>query len=361
MLPETLRQEQTHQFMQAYHEQVVSLGLATHDVTELSDNFYALKQHTIQNFGFEWIEYGRFGWESHSLASVTIEDEERTFRNKSLLTQEDVDGKLTLDAGCGNGRYSYWAAQYGAQVIGVDLGDGVEAASQNTANLPNVQIVQGDIFQLPFAPNCFDVVFSIGVLMHTGDARQATFSLARKLKPGGSLTVHVYGKGRHQNIIHRLLDEKLRNHTTQLPVDKLQELTRKATYLRLALQRLHLIDIVSQFIFIGSTSTQFFDWYAAPVATLHTYKEVFGWFQELQMEIIDSNKGHRQRVLAPTSSWKRTQIGSPQIVNSASAHRTSIQYITLVPKLIRNISKRYQRWRRFVLPGSVTVRGVAKK
>lgn len=40
-----------------------------------------------------------------------------------------------------------------------------------------------------------DIIFSIGVRMHTGDAHKAAASLATKLKGGGSLSLRLYGQG----------------------------------------------------------------------------------------------------------------------------------------------------------------------
>jgi len=285
MLPEGLRRELTKQFICEHRVSLLKLGLTNIPNTDYADELRELKQRTIQSFGFEWLEYARFGWDE---PVYNIQREESIFRYKSLLEPSDISGKLILDAGCGNGRYTYWAAKYGGQVIGVDLGDGVESASQNTETLPNVQVVQGDIFNLPFEKECFDVIFSIGVLMHTGDAKKATGSLISRLKPGGSLTVHVYGKG---NPIYEFVDYALRNRTTRMSIAQLKEFTRKVYRLRRGLERLRVATLISpRFVRLDPHPHCIFDWYAAPVATHHAYGEVKGWFRELDLEIIKTNE-----------------------------------------------------------------------
>lgn len=295
MLPVSLRVKMTEQFIYEHRVALLSIGLINQCRRNYADELRELKQHIIQKFGFEWLEYARFGWDD---PFYNIQHEESEFRFKSLLVPEDIHGKLVLDAGSGNGRYTYWAAQYGGQVIGMDLGDGVESASQNTADLPNVSIVQGDIFNLPFENGCFDIIFSIGVLMLTGNARKATSSLAGKLKPGGSLTVHVYGKG---NPIYEFVDFTIRNKTTRMSISDLQEFTRRAYALRRMFERIRLANMVSLFVRLDSHPHCIFDWYAAPIATHHTYDEVKKWITDLGLRIVETNEAP----VTPKSSIKR--------------------------------------------------------
>ncbi len=295
ILPEALRAAMTRQFVHEHHEGLFARGLIGKPSSNYSDDLHELKQRTIQHFGFEWIEYARHGWDD---PVYNIQHEEKVFRYKSLLKPEDVHGKIVLDAGCGNGRYTYCVAQYGGQVIGVDIGAGVESANQNTEDLSNVQIIQGDIFNLPFENGCFDIIFSIGVLHHTGDAKRATMSLAGKLKPGGSLTVHVYGKG---NFIYEFIDCVLRSRTTRMSVVELQEFTRKAYILRRIIERIRLTTPINRFVRLDSHPHCIFDWYGAPIATHHTYNEVKEWFMQSGLKVIATN----EKATMPKSAFKK--------------------------------------------------------
>jgi SAM-dependent methyltransferase len=53
--------------------------------------------------------------------------------------------------------------------------------------------VQGDLFRLPFAPGCFDLVYNSGVIEHFDDERleQALRSMAAATRPGGTLLAVV--------------------------------------------------------------------------------------------------------------------------------------------------------------------------
>ena len=98
-----------------------------------------------------------------------------------------------LEGGCGKGRHTKLAAEWGAkEVVGIDLGDGVESAFALTRDLPNAHIVQCDIFKLPLK-RAFDYAFSVGVLHHTPDPKKAFVSLASRVKKGGHISAWVYG------------------------------------------------------------------------------------------------------------------------------------------------------------------------
>lgn len=259
-----------------------------------------LKKDTIQKFGFEWLEYGRFGWDD---PVFNIDREERVFKQKSLLHPQDLQGKLVLDAGCGNGRYSYWAAQYGARVIGVDLGYGVESAYMNTKSDNNIHIIQGDIFNLPFPKQTFDTIFSIGVLMHTGDTRLALKSLVQCLKEGGTISFHVYHMG---NPVYEFNDFILRKITTRLSVGQLVRFTRVMFRIANILDKVSILKYVNLFIRLENHPHCIFDWYSAPIATHHTYSEAYEWCNDFGLDVIrdcnTNNRSYLKRRIAPIGS-----------------------------------------------------------
>ncbi len=137
-----------------------------------------------------------FEWNAHRTTQLDSQrgdgSSEANFRSKTGFAPEDLVGKLVLDAGVGAGRYSEVMARWGANVIGVDLSYAVEAAQQNLGAFLNVLIVQADIGRLPFRPDTFDAIVSIGVLHHTPDTRRYFQGLLSFLKPGGTIAIWVY-------------------------------------------------------------------------------------------------------------------------------------------------------------------------
>jgi SAM-dependent methyltransferase len=149
---------------------------------------FVSSDHYVKSFSFEWNIHS-----NTQLDSFRGDDSsEQQFRLKTGFAENDLRGKLVLDAGVGAGRYSDIASRWGADVVGVDLSYAVEAAHRNFADRSNVFIAQADIGALPFRPESFDAIFSIGVLHHTPNTRDYLLKLVPLLKPGGTIAIWVY-------------------------------------------------------------------------------------------------------------------------------------------------------------------------
>ena len=144
--------------------------------------------HYAGSFSFQWTTYTDTQLDSRQGVALTEQD----LVLKTGLTPEEVKGRLVLDAGVGTGRHAELLASWGARVMGVDLSEAVETARDNLARFPNALVMQADIGALPFRPESFDFIYSIGVLHHTPDTRAYTEKLLRLLKPGGGFCLWVY-------------------------------------------------------------------------------------------------------------------------------------------------------------------------
>ena len=163
---------------------------------------------TARSFGYEWHRFPEM-----------YEEWERQFLD--YMQPHAVDffpGKKILDAGCGNGRFAYYAAKYGAEVWAIDLGPAVEVARRNT-EARNVRVVQADLHNPPFALESFDFIYSFGVLHHLPDPEAAFQNLLRFLKPGGVVQIYLYWKAERQPIKAAMLSgiSAVRQVTTRLP------------------------------------------------------------------------------------------------------------------------------------------------
>jgi SAM-dependent methyltransferase len=150
------------------------------------------KAETAENFGWQWTHFTQ---------------EDKKYAEQFLgwlqpVKPEFFEGKTVLEGGCGKGRHTTLAANWGAkEIVGIDLSAAVETAYQATRELPNAHIVQADIFKLPFK-RAFDYAFSVGVLHHTPDPKKAFISLAGKVKKGGHISAWVYGEENNDWIIN---------------------------------------------------------------------------------------------------------------------------------------------------------------
>lgn len=143
-----------------------------------------------------------FGWEWQKFPELDAPTEEQFLDWIYPLSREYFAGKTVLDAGCGQGRWAEQAALFGAaDVVGADISEAVEAAQVKAERLPNMHVIQADIYHLPFAQP-FDFAFSIGVLHHLPDPEAGFHSVAGHLRLGGAIHAWVYGRENNGWLVH---------------------------------------------------------------------------------------------------------------------------------------------------------------
>ena len=140
------------------------------------------------SFGFQW---NRFRQEQLDSANQTSNSRHR-FETETTWDPAWMKGKWLLDGGCGSGRFLEVAAQSGAQVVGVDISNAVDAAGENLRRFANVHLVQASIDALPFRPGSFDGVYCLGVLQHTPDPLRALRCLTELVAADGKLAITAY-------------------------------------------------------------------------------------------------------------------------------------------------------------------------
>ena len=149
----------------------------------------------VENFGKQWLRFRET--QIDRIAGHTLSSD-RFYRDTGW-SRSTLESKWVLDAGCGAGRFTDVIAQNGANVIAVDLSLAVDACQKNCVDIEQpgrgtVQVIQGDILNLPFKQGQFDLVHCAGVIQHTPDSKKAILHLASQLKPGGQLFFNFYEK-----------------------------------------------------------------------------------------------------------------------------------------------------------------------
>jgi len=140
------------------------------------------------SFGLQWNQFRRTQLDSQTGLPLS---RDRFFR-QSGWTPAEIAGRHVLDVGCGAGRFAEVALDAGAHVVALDYSSAVDACRANLGPNPRLDVVQGDIYHLPFKHARFDAIYCFGVLQHTPDVHRAFLSLPAPLREGGRLAVDVY-------------------------------------------------------------------------------------------------------------------------------------------------------------------------
>ncbi len=145
------------------------------------------------DFGANWREFSDHALNQEKLAAARESLEQ-------LIPAGRLQGATLLDIGCGSGIFAI-AASFGgaARVVGIDISKASVETSRANAQ---AFAVPGDItFQHRsiFDPDLaqlgkFDIVYSWGVLHHTGNMYQAIDIASGLVRPGGLLVLALYNR-----------------------------------------------------------------------------------------------------------------------------------------------------------------------
>jgi len=240
---------------------------------------HALDAHQARSrdsFGYEWTEL----YPEHGHSTPEWQAERDIFLEYTRTVPSDFRGKLVLDGGCGNGRYAKLANDWGATVVAVDISSAVEIASANLAERSGIDVVQADLFHLPFKPNTFDIVYSVGVLHHTPDAHGAFRAMQPLVKPGGFFSIFMHGQG---NRVLYAVNRGLRAWTSKASYKATWRFSRVLTAMGKLLEKIPfagpmLYIMGRQVLFFSPDQHNNFDHYSAGFTSFHRKEEIRGWY-----------------------------------------------------------------------------------
>lgn len=195
-------------------------------------------RRTLDSFSGKWDHVPQLGigdpekerfWDAWTASKLGFDSPEELYAFVSTR-------RRILDVGCGAGqKLRMMGTLSPGLMFGVDLSTAADHAYRNTCHLPNVTVVQADLFALPFPERSFDFVISDGVLHHTPDTRAAFQCVTPFVAEGGILAIHVY---RQMNPIREFADDYLRARMTQMTPEACWEACKPITRLGQALSEL---------------------------------------------------------------------------------------------------------------------------
>jgi len=260
------------------------------------------KEQSLISFGEEWKSFDTWGWLEQlpnepqaqwRYLGGLLEYSSNAFQTKTLSRPEDcAAGKLVLDAGCGNGRFSNQAQLRGARVVAMDASEAAYVAFENfhSRGIDSVGVVRGDALNMPFANDRFDYAFSIGVMQHTGEAEVFLEELSRVTAPGAAFSVNCYGKGLPS---YEFVDAAIRQLTTRLPRRGVLAFARGLAVADRFLRsggdvRERFRRALYRYVNLLPTTIHMYDWYAPKLAEHYAPEQLKAWLATLQVELLSA-------------------------------------------------------------------------
>ncbi len=183
-VPVMLESSFTRGFLQKHAEKISQNEM-------LSKLSLCMQKDPVWSFSTEWNYHFDFnltktwGW--------TIDERVQQFFLETDTKPDEINGRLILDAGCGNGQLSEELSKLAATVVAMDYSTSVFVA-EKFRKLPNVHFIQGDLQAPPFEVDTFDIIISNGVIHHTPDTYKTFVEVAKLVKPGGCFYLWLYRK-----------------------------------------------------------------------------------------------------------------------------------------------------------------------
>ncbi|MBI4348749.1 MAG: methyltransferase domain-containing protein [Elusimicrobia bacterium] len=255
-------------------------------------------RRTQSSFAYEWLRY-----------PGSMPEDKPIFLEETQIPEREFNGKLTLDAGCGMGRYARVSRSLGATVVAFDLSESITRLIPAATEDPGLHLVQGDLLHPPFRAGVFDIIYSQGVLHHTSSTEDAFLRVAPLAKKGALVSVWVYGRpgswrsfstnplrtGRRWLTsllplvwlvvwVRMILSDLLRVVTTRLPIPILYALCYPLTMLGAIPVLKYLTFSVHPDFRVRLIEN--FDWLAPPYQYKHVKEELREWYRHAGVDIL---------------------------------------------------------------------------
>ena len=229
--------------------------------------------HNEVNYMYELVPFPQY---DHKERLHRLPDE--VLRYKYMQISEKLKGARMLDVGCGTGDRSILVAKhYGvSELIGIDAcRNSLKIASQVAVEeeFDSFKPIHGNLFDLPFENESFDVVVSWGVLHHTENPFEGLKEMHRVCKKEGFIGFFVYNS--YADWRHNLQRQDVLKNGGRSIDQKITYAINK--YSKVPKSELDQIQI-----------SRLYDQYVHPYKSDHTLSEIFSWQKDLSIEYSGS-------------------------------------------------------------------------
>jgi 2-polyprenyl-3-methyl-5-hydroxy-6-metoxy-1,4-benzoquinol methylase len=264
-------------------------------LTQFEDQLNCVKGHTFpiisgiprftkedysSGFGYQWKIFAKTQFDSQTKTAITMK---RVVEACGEEVWNLMKTSPVLEVGCGAGRFTEVLLDKGAFVYSTDISHAIDV---NVANFPlstHHEAIQADVNHLPFEPDCFKIVFCLGVIQHTPDPEETIRQLTSYVEPGGWLIIDHYGKSLSWNLrsapIARSILKRL-PHDLALEICKKMYKLAKPFYLKSG-NRLYrkVLNIVFPIVYFDNEIPELPEIFKDEWSVLDTFDSLTDWYK----------------------------------------------------------------------------------
>jgi SAM-dependent methyltransferase len=137
------------------------------------------------------VRWGR-AWGARADDWALVEEQQLPTYDAAIERLGIRPGVRVLEVACGSGVFLRAAADRGAAVTGIDSSEQLVELAR--ARVPEAELAVGDLQELPYGDDAFDVVAGFNAFFFADDMVAALREAGRVAKPGGEVVIQVWGR-----------------------------------------------------------------------------------------------------------------------------------------------------------------------
>ena len=166
-------------------------------------NRYPINEFGIPNFRLPFDQDVFTSYDDILENFVSYKIETETALENSKLSKENITGKVVLLTGVGAGTDIDWILSLNPKMlVCLDYSNFINEVYKKYHQIGNICFLIGDICDLPFYSETFDLILSQGVIHHTRSPEIAFSCKVRTLRSEGKLSIsNLYSKNDHNQFV----------------------------------------------------------------------------------------------------------------------------------------------------------------